>query len=117
VKTQILAHATLIGVVIEALRSGRHFPPINFPKIAATNHEEIEIAAERCRQHWKLALDAPVLEIREVLESAGVIIINHLVESKAVDTFSRYSATKWRLFFPTRKFKAAHAGISSLPTN
>ena len=106
VKTKALAHATLIGFVIEALRSWRHFPPINVPKVTATNQEEIEIAAEHCRHHWKLAVDAPVLEIREVLESAGVTIVNRLVESKVVDTFSRYSATM-AVIFPNHEIQTS----------
>lgn len=105
VKTKVLAHATLIGLVIEALRSRRCLPPINVPRATATNYDGIEIAAESCRQYWNLALDVPVVDIKEVLEGAGVTIINHLVESKVVDTFSRYTATM-AIIFPNHEIRS-----------
>jgi Zn-dependent peptidase ImmA (M78 family) len=92
-KAQIRAHATLIGLVIEKLRSLFKFPQINLPQIPATSAEEIEAAAEQCRQHWNLGLDTPLLQIGRVLEHAGVIIVRHLVRSSKVDAFSRYGRT------------------------
>ena len=92
-KAQIRAHATLIGLVIDRLRSLFRFPPINLPQIAASTQEEIEMAAEECRQHWKLGLDTPLLQTGRVLEHAGVIIVRHLVKSTKVDAFSRYGRT------------------------
>jgi Zn-dependent peptidase ImmA (M78 family) len=92
-KSQIRAHATLIGLVIERLRSVFKFPQLNLPRIAASSSEEIEMAAEQCRQHWKLGLDAPLLQTSRVLEHAGVIIVRHLVKSTKVDAFSRHGRT------------------------
>jgi Zn-dependent peptidase ImmA (M78 family) len=92
-KAQIRAHATLIGLVIERLRSVFKFPQINLPQIAASSSQEIEMAAEQCRQHWKLGLDGPLLQTGRVLEHAGVIIVRHLVKSTKVDAFSRYGRT------------------------
>jgi Zn-dependent peptidase ImmA (M78 family) len=92
-KAQIRAHATLIGLVINRLRSLFKFPDVNLPRIAATNAQEIEAAAEQCREHWKLGLDTPLLQTGRVLEHAGVIIVRHLVKSTKVDAFSRYGRT------------------------
>ena len=92
-KAQIRAHATLIGLVIDRLRSLFKFPEINLPRIAASSAEEIEMAAEQCRQHWNLGLDTPLLQTGRVLEHAGVIIVRHLVKSTKVDAFSRYGRT------------------------
>lgn len=92
-KTQIRAHATLIGMVIERLRSHFRFPELNVPKIYASSPEEIETAAERCRQHWDLGLDCPILQIGRVLEHAGVFLVSHVVPSAKVDAFSRNGQT------------------------
>jgi DNA-binding XRE family transcriptional regulator len=78
IKAQIRAHGTLIGFVIQTLRSRRLFPPIIVPRAAASSNEQIELAAEYCRQHWNLGLDGPVPRLRTVLEEAGVIVIDHV---------------------------------------
>jgi Zn-dependent peptidase ImmA (M78 family) len=91
-KSQIRAHATLIGLVIERLRSLFKFPPINLPRIPVSSADDIEAAAERCRQHWNLGLDSPLLQTGRVLEHAGVFIVRHLASAK-VDAFSRYGRT------------------------
>src|SRR6266851_1986515 len=92
-KAQIRAHATLIGLVIRRLRSIFRFPEIDLPRISASRKEEIEIAAEQCRQHWNLGPDGPLLQVGRVLEHAGVILVRHLVKSSKVDAFSRYGPT------------------------
>ena len=92
-KTQIRSHATLIGVVIKRLQSVFKFPTLDLPHVTASSAEEIEKAAEHCRQHWNLGLDTPLLQTGRVLEHAGVFIVRHLVKSSKVDAFSRYGRT------------------------
>jgi Zn-dependent peptidase ImmA (M78 family)/transcriptional regulator with XRE-family HTH domain len=92
-KTQIRAHATLIGMVVEKLRMHFRFPPLNVPTIQAATREEIEIAAEATRQHWGLGLDAPLMHVGRILENAGVLIVPHLVRSTKIDAFSRQGRT------------------------
>jgi len=105
-KVQIRAHGTLIGLVIQTLRSRRLFPPINVPRVAASSSEQIELAAEHCRQHWSLGLDGPVPQLKTVLEEAGVIVIDHVVKSNKVDTFSRYSAGM-AVIFPNEQMQSS----------
>src|SRR5439155_59577 len=97
-KSRIRAHATLIGMVTERLRLLFKFPNYNVPDIAATTFEEMETAAEQCRQTWGLGIDAPINQIGRVLEHAGVIIVPHLVTSTKIDAFSRYSHTTSMIF-------------------
>ena len=94
-KTNIRAHATLIGMVIARLRSLFRFPAQDIPNIPASlsSAEEIETAAERCRDYWKLGLDSPIMQVGRVLERAGVVIVPHLVKSTKVDAFSRCGPT------------------------
>jgi Zn-dependent peptidase ImmA (M78 family)/transcriptional regulator with XRE-family HTH domain len=92
-KTQIRAHATLLGMVVQQLRGHFSFPNINLPRLKASTFEEVEVAAERTRSHWGLGIDAPIWQIGRVLEHAGVIIVRHLVRSSKVDAFSRQGKT------------------------
>jgi len=92
-KTQIRAHATLLGMVIGQLRHHFKFPQINLPQFSVSCQEEVEIAAENTRNHWGLGIDGPIWEIGRVLEHAGVIIYRHLVRSPKVDAFSRQGKT------------------------
>lgn len=92
-KTRIRAHATMMGMVIDRLRRLFRFPALDVPRIPASSAEEIEAAAEQCRRHWKLGIDAPISQIGRVLEHAGVVVVPHLVESTKVDAFSRFGRT------------------------
>jgi Zn-dependent peptidase ImmA (M78 family) len=92
-KAQIRAHGTLIGMVVDRLRSLFRFPPLNLPAFPARTNEDIELAAEQSRTHWKLDLNSPILQIGRVLEHAGVIIVPHVVQSTKVDAFSRQGQT------------------------
>jgi Zn-dependent peptidase ImmA (M78 family)/transcriptional regulator with XRE-family HTH domain len=92
-KTQIRAHATLLGMVIEQLRGHFAFPEVNLPKTPAATFEDVERAAENARIHWGLGLDGPIWQIGRVLENAGVFIVRNFVQSSKVDAFSRHGKT------------------------
>ena len=92
-KSQIRAHATLLGMIVDRLRSLFKLPKYNVPDVRAATVEEIEAAAERCRLHWGLGLDGPILSIGRALEHAGVIIVPNVVQSTKIDAFSRYGRT------------------------
>jgi len=92
-KTQVRAHATLIGMVIQKLKAHFKFPELNVPIVSASNTEEIENAAEQARQYWNLGIDGPILQVGRALEHAGVVIVCHLAQSAKVDAFSRHGRT------------------------
>jgi Zn-dependent peptidase ImmA (M78 family) len=92
-KTQVRAHATLMGMVIEQIRKRLKLPEENIPTIPASAPAEIEIAAERSRKHWGLGIDAPLMHIGRVMENAGVMIVPHLVKTAKIDAFSRQGKT------------------------
>jgi Zn-dependent peptidase ImmA (M78 family)/DNA-binding XRE family transcriptional regulator len=92
-KTQVRAHATLIGMVVNSLRSSFKFPEVDVPHIPARSFSDVEKAAEDCRKHWKISLDGPIKSIGRLLERSGVIIVSHLVKSAKIDAFSRYGRT------------------------
>lgn len=88
-KDQVRAHATLLGMVVSALKRLLRFPTFDVPYLPASTETEIERAAEECRRHWDLDLNAPILQVGRVLERAGVVIIASFVDAKKIDAFSR----------------------------
>src|SRR5882724_11152527 len=91
-KDKVRAHATLLGQVIGRLKTMFRFPEQNVPHIPASvsSADEIEQAAEKCRVHWGLGLDSPIMEVGRVLETAGVVIVPRFSDVQKVDAFSRY---------------------------
>ncbi len=87
-KAQVRAHGTLLGMVIDELRSHFDFPAQNIPQIRITSHEDIERAAEAAREHWSLGT-GPIKQVVRVLEHAGILVARNLVCSSKVDAFSR----------------------------
>lgn len=92
-KSQIRAHATLIGMVVDQLKTEFGFPGYNVPAVRATGRREMDAAAELCRRTWGLGVDNPIIHIGRVLENAGVIVVPHVVQSTKVDAFSRRGIT------------------------
>ena len=92
-KTQIRAHGTLLGLVVQSLRWLFRFPSLDIPRRPANTPGEIESAAEHCRTYWELGLERPVLQVGRVVERAGVILVPHVVRTTKVDAFSRNGPT------------------------
>lgn len=88
-KTRIRAHGTLIGVVVHYLRTVLKLPPYTVPQLKATSQNEIETAAEQCREHWHLGIEAPVNSMTRVLENAGVVVVKHVAGTERIDALSR----------------------------
>ena len=89
-KDRVRAQATLLGMIVQELRSLVDFPPFDVPALSAQDSIEIEEAAETCRLHWRLNLNAPILQVGRALENAGVILVNCNVDTKKIDAFSRF---------------------------
>ena len=93
-KTQIRAHATLLGEVIKRLRNVFDLPALDVCTFPAQTRDQIEAAAEATRQYWKLGLEAPIAHVGRALENAGVMIIpHHSASSAKIDAFSRLGRT------------------------
>ena len=91
-KSQVRAHATLLGIIVSSLKIMLRFPALNVPAIPAGTQEEIESAAESVRKFWNLDLNSPILQVGRVIERAGVVIIPSAVDTTRIDAFSRYGA-------------------------
>ena len=91
-KKRARAHGTMIGLTIKELENaGVKIPAMNFPAFAASSQDEIERAAEACRERWGLGL-GPIEHIGRVAERNGAILVRHLAHSEAIDAFARRGA-------------------------
>jgi len=89
-RTQAMAYGTLLGELLAYTSDKVTLPVENVPRINATNPEEIERAAERCRMQWGLGLDVPILSMVRAMEScAGVPVAEFQGIAEKVDAFSR----------------------------
>jgi Zn-dependent peptidase ImmA (M78 family)/transcriptional regulator with XRE-family HTH domain len=89
VRARALAFGTLFGQLLQYLRSQLRLPKQDVPRIRASEPEEIERAAERCRMHWGLGLDVPIKNVVRVMERAGVPVTKCPGIGAKVDAFSR----------------------------
>jgi Zn-dependent peptidase ImmA (M78 family)/transcriptional regulator with XRE-family HTH domain len=93
-KRQVLARGSLFGMVVEHLSRLGKFPAYNFPTHTIETMADVEVAAEQCRLHWNLTLDAPIGDMARVVENAGVVILAiDLQTAERVDAFSRFGET------------------------
>lgn len=88
-KARIRAHGTLIGAVVHYLRTLLKLPAYSVPQFKVTSQEEIETAAEQCRERWHLDIDTPVSPMTRVLETGGVVVVKHVAGTEKIDALSR----------------------------
>jgi len=88
VRHRILSYGTIFNMVVNYLDSVLSLPEVNTPSIPVDTVEDIEKAAEACREKWGLYLDAPITNITRTLERAGVVVTTFEGVSEKVDAFS-----------------------------
>ncbi len=93
-KRQVLARASLFGIVVRHLQNYGTFPSFNYPAMTPCDNPDIERIASECRAHWGLDLDAPIGDMARVIENAGAVILSvDLQTAEHVDAFSRFGDT------------------------
>lgn len=91
IRRRVLAYGTMFHMLVEFLDTELSLPEIDIPSFPVTKTEEIEKAAESCRDHWGLLSDAPITNMTRVLERAGVVVTTFQGVSDKVDAFSLVS--------------------------
>jgi len=89
---RLAAQVTLFGMVVRHLRDALDPPQFAVPKIVGRTGEEIEQAAEACREGWDLQADAPIENVSRVLERAGVVLTGLDEGFAHVGSFSRFGS-------------------------
>ena len=89
-KDQIRAHATLLGMVVSALKETPALSYLDVPYLPASTETEIERAAGGVQTALGTRFEcAHLAGSGAVLERAGVVIIASFVDAKKIDAFSR----------------------------
>jgi Zn-dependent peptidase ImmA (M78 family) len=65
-------------------------PAYAVPEIRVATPDDIERAAETCRETWGLDPDEPVTRLGHLVERAGVVLSRIKLESEEIDAFSRF---------------------------
>lgn len=85
---QVIARGTILDSLVAEIDQNLNLPSVNFPSISIKNEEEIERAAEKCRLHWGLGLDGPIVNMTRVVEHAGAVVAEFKGISDRVDALS-----------------------------
>lgn len=89
VRTRVLAHGTLFGMLVSYIDNVLNLPADDVPAVRAKDVEDIEQAAERCRMQWGLGRDLPVKNLTRAVERAGVVVTRFEGSTTKIDAFSR----------------------------
>lgn len=87
VAEQIISHGTALEMIVRFLDNALSLPVVTFPNIEVHSSENIEQAAEYCRQHWGLG-NGPISSMCRVLENAGAIVSLYAGDRQEVDALS-----------------------------
>ncbi|MGH7239499.1 MAG: helix-turn-helix domain-containing protein, partial [Candidatus Saccharimonadales bacterium] len=85
---QIVAHGAIFNNLLAFIETRLDLPSINFPTYEAKSNEDIENAAEKCRQHWGLTVNQPIKNMIRVVENAGAIVTSFEGVSTKLDALS-----------------------------
>lgn len=88
IRHRVLSYGTMFNMIVGYLDTVLSLPPIVIPSIPVNTTEDIEKAAEACREKWGLYLDAPITNMTRTLERAGVVVTTFEGVSEKVDAFS-----------------------------
>ncbi|WOB05892.1 XRE family transcriptional regulator [Piscinibacter gummiphilus] len=87
VKQMTLARAELFGRLVNYLDTLLSLPKVNIPTVEAKSQDDIERAAEHCRQHWSLGL-GPIENMTRLAENVGAMVTSFQGISTEVDALS-----------------------------
>lgn len=88
VAQQAIAHGSLFSGLVSYIEHWLSLPEVDFPQVEVSEAEDIEVAAEGCRQHWGLTIDQPIKNITRVVERAGAITLGFNGISTDLDALS-----------------------------
>lgn len=89
-RKQLLARGTLFAQLVHFLHTKATFPAYKVPCIPVQSDEDIEIAAQQCREAFGLGKTAPVGSMALALEHHGVMVATLDGESTKLDAFSAH---------------------------
>jgi Zn-dependent peptidase ImmA (M78 family)/DNA-binding XRE family transcriptional regulator len=91
-----------------------NLPAVDVPSVSPRSNsgrysaEEIEVAAEECRQRWGLGL-GPISNVVSLLENKGIILCRYEVEEEEIEAFSFWNGPRPFIFLSSSKDSAVRA--------
>jgi Zn-dependent peptidase ImmA (M78 family)/DNA-binding XRE family transcriptional regulator len=85
---KVIAHGILLSELLRLLEDELEFPKPDFPSIKVHEVDDVERAAERARDHWRLTTDQPIVSTIRVAENAGAIVVKFTGVSEEIDALS-----------------------------
>ncbi len=92
VRSRVLAHGTMFGMLVRYVDERVALPSDNVPTLQCNEVEAVERASERCRMEWGLGRDTPITNLTRAVERAGVVVTRFDGCSAKIDAFSRSGA-------------------------
>jgi Zn-dependent peptidase ImmA (M78 family)/DNA-binding XRE family transcriptional regulator len=92
VRTRVLSHGTLFQMLVRELGTFVRLPADRVPTCRVQSAEEIERAAESCRERFELGRDLPIKNLTRAVERAGVVVTRFEGGTTKIDAFSRHGA-------------------------
>jgi len=86
-KLSTLAKAELYVRLVDLFEQHLDLPPVRFPELTVENQEDIEKAAEQCREEWKLG-SGPIENMTRLAEKLGAFVTSFDSVSDEVDALS-----------------------------
>lgn len=90
-----------------------NYPPVHIPEVARPTDpsgrysaEEIETAAEQCRQQWGLGW-GPISNVLALLESNGIAACRYEIEDERIDAFSFWCGDRPFIFMASERESGA----------
>lgn len=88
---RLVAQTTLFGMLVRHLQEALDMPTLSLPTLpGGALLEDVEQAADACREQWGLPADEPIDGIGRVLERAGIVLTRLSEDAAGVDAFSRF---------------------------
>jgi Zn-dependent peptidase ImmA (M78 family) len=84
---KIVSRGTTLEMIIRFLDHNLDLPQVNFPSVEINDDDDIEAAAELCRERWRLG-DEPIPNMCRVLETAGAVVTLIDGDAREVDALS-----------------------------
>lgn len=113
IQNRMISRVTLLSRWVQQIREVVRLPAFDLPLLPATTPEEIEAAADQCRDHWGYGF-GPIRHTLRVLENAGVIVARIDDDAVQIDAFSHFTADSGIVALSTAKGSASRAIFDAL---
>ena len=108
VRNRLIAFGSFVLHWLRYVRQEVRLPTLSVPLIDAAYDDDVEQAAEHCRQYWELGF-GPIHSITRVLENAGVAVSTIDTSDREVDAFSVYAEDQGLVVLNTAKASSSRA--------